>query len=223
MEGCLASRWSKLCCEHLAQWRWSSRQDIMEEAAPGWEWALKAHGIPWVCDSAEWDSLRPMAAPLLSFLWVCSGSDAWAGIQEVWVPGQARRCLVECVNLWGLPPGSSAMTAWISLQGGEHTNLLLLQSHLCHRPHHPPPQIQSCLFYFYPQRRQWWGGGFDSLMRVLKRARFQVVKPEKGIFHLFSVLCLLEWTGSRENMRVSGEGQAAGSWLVLCLDIPPPI
>ena len=61
-----------------------------------------------------------MVAPLLSFLWICSGSNTWAGVQEVQVPDQARRCLVECVNLWGLPPGSSATTAWISLQDGEH-------------------------------------------------------------------------------------------------------
>lgn len=90
-----------------------------------------------------------MAAPLLSFLWVCSGSNAWAGVQEVQAPDQARRCLVECVNLWGLPPGSSATTAWISLQDGEHTSALLLQTHLCHCPHCSPTQIHRAIYFIF--------------------------------------------------------------------------
>lgn len=73
-------------------------------------------------------------APLLSFLWFCPGSDARADVQEVQAPGQARRCLAECVNLQGLPPGCSSTTAWINLQGDEHTSALLCPFPTAHLP-----------------------------------------------------------------------------------------
>ena len=51
-------------------------------------------------------------------------------------------------------------------------------------------------------------------MRVLKRACFQVVKPEKGVFHLFSVLCPVGVnTGQGEH---ESEWRGAGNFLA-CL------
>lgn len=159
---------------------------------------------------------------VLSLVLVWPGWPGWHPGSVSTGPGQAVPCRV------GEPAGTSSQILisscfWINLQGCEHSHVLLNWVHCATSQLPTPPNPQSYWFYFHPQRRHIMRRKRLRYPEGPKEACLRVVKLEKGIFLLSSVIYSIQinWAGSIGEW--AGRGMQVRTGLVVCLAISSPI